>query len=291
MGRRRSAAALAQLVPASRLVTLTGAGGCGKTRLALEVAAGLLGEFADGVWWVDLAALADTDLLAGAVASAMGISETSGAPLAGVVAGRRTLVVLDNCEHLVDACAALCQTLLEAGPRLVVLATSREPLGLDGETTWRVPSLSVAEESAPTTSLIDCEAARLFVDRATHARPTFRLSDEGARTLVRICRRLDGIPLAVELAAARTRVLTLEQIATGLDDRFRLLVSGWRTALSRQRTLEVVRLVAQGLTNPQIGQRLFVTPGTAKTHLAHVFTKVGVSTRAELATEATRRGI
>jgi predicted ATPase/class 3 adenylate cyclase/DNA-binding CsgD family transcriptional regulator len=239
IGREQEIRTVTELVERDRLVTLTGAGGCGKTRLALQVAAGLVADHPDGVWWVDLAAISDPDLVPNTVGAAMGIREVPGesftATLERVCANRHTLVLLDNCEHLIEACAELCDVILRSCPRLVVLATSREPLGVDGETTSRVPSLSVAEG---TEALEQSEAVRLFCDRAERARPTFALTEENAEAVAQICRRLDGIPLAIELASSRIRALTPEQIALGLDDRFRLLSGGTRTALPRQRTLE-----------------------------------------------------
>jgi non-specific serine/threonine protein kinase len=195
------------------------------------------------VWLVALAALTDPMLVTGAVASALDVSEQSGQPLVETLAARLrgtpVLLVLDNCEHLVEACARLTQTLLEACGDLRVLATSREALGVAGEAVWQVPALSVSAPGGAVgvEELLASEAARLFVDRAALARPGFEVTDQTAPAIARLCRRLEGIPLAIELAAARMKVLTVDQILERLDDRFRLLAGGSRTAPSRQQTL------------------------------------------------------
>jgi predicted ATPase/class 3 adenylate cyclase/Tfp pilus assembly protein PilF len=271
IGREREIEELRALLDGSaetsspRLVTLLGPGGCGKTRLALQVAADLLDAYRDGVWQVELAALTDPTLVPQAVASAVGVREEPGRPLSATLIEyfqpRQLLLVLDNCEHLVAASAALVHELLRTCPRLRVLATSREVLGVPGEMGWRVPSLSLPEErkgsaqrpvpgarSGPgtghralgTESLMACEAPRLFIERARSSQPQFALTEENARAVVQICRRLDGLPLAIELAAARVRLLPVEQIAARLDDRFRLLSAGSRTLLPRQQTLRAL---------------------------------------------------
>ena len=219
-----------ELLTQNRLVTLTGAGGAGKTRLAIEVARQLSGEFGDGVWYVDLAPITDPNVVPIAVARAFELPDQPGRStmdaLLRFVRDRQLLVVLDNCEHLLDASAELVVALLGGAPGLTVLATSREAIGVAGELGWRVPSLSLADE-----------AIELFADRARHARPDFTLTDDNAATVAEICARLDGLPLAIELAAARVRALSLAEIVESLHDRFRLLTGGARTAVRRQQTL------------------------------------------------------
>lgn len=259
VGRRRELAQVIALVEkGTRLLTLTGAGGSGKTRLALQVAADLADDYAEGAWLVELAPLADPDLVPQAVATALGLRESmrprprQGAPragegsswaiwlerLAGYLQGRQVLLVLDNCEHLVEACARLVEALLRGCPGLQVLATSREALEVAGEVVWQVPPLSMPEpgEASPA-ELLGFESVRLFVDRARAAQPGFALGPENAEAVAQICRRLDGIPLALELAAARLKTMSPAQVAARLDDRFRLLTGGSRTALARQQTL------------------------------------------------------
>jgi predicted ATPase/class 3 adenylate cyclase/DNA-binding CsgD family transcriptional regulator len=218
------------MLAASRLVTVSGAGGAGKTRLAVEVANRMTTEFADGVWYVDLAPITDPGVVPATVASALGAPENPTYSTTECVAqfiGRRAmLVVLDNCEHLLDATATIASTLLDACQAVTILATSREPLGLAGEATWRVPSLSLSDE-----------ALELFVDRARLVRPDFTLGPDNAESVAEICRRLDGMPLAIELAAARTRALSPSELLESLHDRFRLLTGGARTAMQRQQTL------------------------------------------------------
>jgi predicted ATPase/class 3 adenylate cyclase/DNA-binding CsgD family transcriptional regulator len=230
VGRGAEIDAVRQSLAANRLVTLTGAGGVGKTRLAIQVAGQMAGDFDDGVWYVDLAPIADPDLVPVAMAGALGLQEQPGhsttETLIRFVKSRRMLVVLDNCEHLLEVTAALTTALLSACPGLTLLATSREPIGVDGEVIWRVPSLSV-----------DDEAVELFADRARRARSDFVMTDENLNAVQEICRRLDGMPLAIELAAARVRALSLEEIAGSLHDRFRLLTGGRRMAVRRQQTL------------------------------------------------------
>jgi predicted ATPase/DNA-binding CsgD family transcriptional regulator/class 3 adenylate cyclase len=228
VGRSGELAELERLLEAQRLVTIAGAGGCGKSRLALQAAASLASRWPDGVWWVDLGGISDQHQVVELVASTLRVLvDPSGDPLtalAGQLAGRRLLVCLDTCEHVLEACATLVDALLRAGAELSVLCTSREPLGVAGETVWRVPSL------------VEDDAVRLFADRAALVRPaTERGADDTEITT--ICRRLDGIPLAIELAAAWTRALTPTQIVAGLDDRFRLLTGGPRVATPRQQTL------------------------------------------------------
>jgi non-specific serine/threonine protein kinase len=246
IGREREVARVVELLGAARLLTLTGSGGVGKTRLALAVARATADRHPDGVAWVDLAPLADSALVAPAVAAAFGIRDAPGqaprdALLAGL-AGRRALAVVDNAEHLVDAVARLVEALLQGCPGLTALATSREPLGLAGEVTWRVPSLAAPDPAAPTDparldELAAVPAVALFLDRTRAALPDFALTERNATAVAEICARLDGIPLALELAAARVAALGVEPLAARLDGRFRLLTGGHRTALPRQQTL------------------------------------------------------
>ena len=283
IGREQEIAEARRLLSATRLLTLTGAGGVGKTRLSYEVAGSLLDPplrpeqapgaanghaYRDGVWLVELAALADATQVPLALAAVLGVREEAERPLiATLVDALRTeqlLLVLDNCEHLIEACAELADTLLRACAGLRILATSRQALGIAGETTFRVPSLALSARPAtatapnprmdseynpdagarPTAESIDrasaSEAVHLFVERARAVRPAFRLTDRNAPAVEQICRRLDGIPLAIELAAARVAVLGPEQIAARLGDRFRVLTGGSRTALPRYRTLRAL---------------------------------------------------
>lgn len=249
IGREREMKEVKALLKETRLLTLTGSGGCGKTRLALQVAADLLEDYPDGVWFIDLSVLTDPALVPSTVAATLGIYEKSGQPtltaLAEAMKSRTLLLILDNCEHVVGACAQLAETLLRACTAIRILATSREALGIAGEVAWRVPSLSLPQphELASVDSLAritQYEAVRLFVERAETASSDFRVTPHNVGAIVQICRRLDGIPLAIELAAARVKVLSVEQIAARLDDRFRLLTGGSRTALPRQQTLRAM---------------------------------------------------
>jgi predicted ATPase/class 3 adenylate cyclase/DNA-binding CsgD family transcriptional regulator len=230
VGRQAEMVELRQLVTDNRLVTLTGAGGAGKTRLAVEVASQLTGEFGDGIWYVDLAPITNPVVAPVTVARTLGLPDQPGRStmeiLQRFIGDKTVLLLLDNCEHLLDACGAMVVELLNACPHLTVLATSREPLSVPGEVSWRVPSLPLADE-----------AIDLFADRARRARPDFVVNQGNTATVEEICRRLDGMPLAIELAAARVRALSLSQIVDSLHDRFRLLTGGARTAVRRQQTL------------------------------------------------------
>jgi predicted ATPase/class 3 adenylate cyclase len=247
IGRQREVAAVRELVTFQRLLTLSGTGGAGKTRLALQVAADLVDTFKDGVWLVEMGPVADPALVPQAVATVLSVREEPGrSPLSTLVEfarSRHMLLLLDSCEHVVQACAELANRLLRAAPDLHLLVTSREVLGIDGETTWRVPSLSLPPPPPPpppTEGLDQYEAVGLFLERATAASTNFRLTAQSAPAVLEICARLDGIPLAIELAAARVRMLSVEQIASRLDDRFRLLTGGSRANMPRQRTLRAL---------------------------------------------------
>jgi predicted ATPase/transcriptional regulator with XRE-family HTH domain len=238
VGREEELAAVRRVQAGTRLLTLIGAGGCGKTRLALQLAGELPWAYPHGVWFVDLAPLADPTLAPQAVAATLQISITGQQPVIDSVTAaleaRHLLIILDNCEHLLPACAVLAETLLRACPHLEILATSREVLGIGGETVWRVPPLSLpggASEAAAG------DAVQLFVERARLRWPELALTPDAAAAVASICRRLDGMPLAIELAAARIDVLSMAQIAERLDDRFRLLTGGGRTAVPRHQTL------------------------------------------------------
>ena len=228
----------------SRLVTLTGAGGAGKTRLGLQVAAGLLDGTGDGVWFADLAPLGDPDLVAVTVADVLGVRQEPGRPvldtLVEAVGERSLLVVLDNCEHVIGACAKLADALLRGCPNLALLATSREPLGIDGEQVYRVPSMRTPADGDDAEAIRASEAVRLLEDRAAAQGVPLARDEPTAAVAGRICRRLDGIPLAIELAAARLRVMPAAELDARLDERFALLTGGSRAALPRQQTLRAM---------------------------------------------------
>ena len=240
IGRDRERAEVAAMLGEHRLVTLTGSGGCGKTRLAVRVARDVLDSHPDGTWLVELAPITEAELVAQAIASVLGLREEPGRALEGAlishIRGRRMLVVLDNCEHLVAATAALAGRLLAACPELTILATSREPLGVPGEVGWRVPSLGLPDAQAADDPG-EYEAVRLFLERAGASGPGSGFASGDVEAAVEICRRLDGIPLAIELAAARVGVLSPRQIADRLGDRFQLLTGGNRVSVRRQQTL------------------------------------------------------
>ena len=242
MGREREMAEIGRDLASTRLLTLTGAGGSGKTRLALEVARGLLTRYPDGVWLAELAPLSEGALVPKEVAGALGVSERPGQPLTGTLAevlgDRELLLVVDNCEHLLEATARLVDTLLDSCPHLSILATSREAIGVEGETRWLVPPLSVPGEESSSEKLQGYESVRLFVERAGGRDPSFSPDPRNVRAVAEICGRLDGIPLAIELAAARVGTLSLEQISSRLGSSLDLLTRGGRTAEPRQRTLK-----------------------------------------------------
>ena len=243
VGRERELAELKVMLAESRLLTLTGPGGCGKTRLALQAATHLAEDFDDGVGFVELASLSRPEVIAESVARAVDVRWGAGLSPAEALldhlAPREMLLLLDNCEHLIEGCAGLADALLRTCPGLTVLATSREALRIPGERAWIVPSLSLPDVGSTQglEEMMRHEAVRLFVERAAAAAPGFSLTDENAPAVARVCERLDGIPLAIELAAARCRVLTPAQVSSRLDDCFLLLTRGSRVALPRQRTL------------------------------------------------------
>jgi predicted ATPase len=243
VGRDREVAEIERLLSDRQLLTLCGPGGAGKTRLALAVAQDLAEGLGGGVWWVELAPISDPELVPRAVASALGVHEAPDLSpteaLVDNVKSRKSFLVLDNCEHLVEACADLADILVVTCPDLKLLATSREPLRVAGETNFMVPSLSVPGpgRSPSTEDLAGYEAVQLFIERARAVDSGFALTEGNAAAVARLCDKLDGIPLAIELAAARTKVLTVEQILEKLEDPLGLLTTGNRTAAARHRTL------------------------------------------------------
>jgi len=246
VGRERELAEVKRALGTTRLLTLIGPGGIGKTRIGLHVAAEMMDEHPDGVWFVDLAPLTDAQLVPHALARVLGVVEEAGRPVTEAIVkylkDRRELILLDNCEHLLHACADLATQILRNAPNVRILASSRELMHVAGETSFPVPTLSVpdADRRVTADALPHFESARLFIDRATAVKPAFRVTEQNAGAIADICRRLDGIPLAIELAAARVRALSVDAIAARLSDRFKLLAGGDQSALPRQQTLRAL---------------------------------------------------
>ncbi len=244
VGREKEILEVTQMLKQSRLLTLTGSGGTGKTRLSLQVASGILEQFKDGVWLIELAPISEPALVPNTVANVLRLRVEDSRPLMDVVMDwlrdKEALFILDNCEHLIDACAQFANSILQLCRGVRILASSREALGIAGEAAYRVPSLPTPNEPLDIHQLETFDSVKLFIQRATLTLPTFQLTDENASFVAQICHRLDGIPLAIELAAARVRALSVEQIAERLDDRFRLLTGGSRAALPRQQTLRAL---------------------------------------------------
>jgi predicted ATPase len=245
VGREREMAEIKRALAMTRLLTLTGVGGSGNTRLALEVARDLVGAYPDGVWLVELTGLSEPALVPQAVATTLKVREQPGRPLLDTLLDalhdKEMLLLLDNCEHLIDAAARLAEALLDSCPRLRILATSREPLGVADELSWIVPPLSApsAQQSPTVKELEGYESARLFADRASSRHPGFELTSENATAVAQVCARLEGIPLAIELAAARIGMLSAEQISERLGHSLKLLTDGGQTAERCHQTLRV----------------------------------------------------
>jgi predicted ATPase/class 3 adenylate cyclase len=246
IGREKEMKFIKEELKLHRLLSLTGAGGAGKTRFALQTAAEVIDEFENGVWFVDLSALKDIALLSSTMITALGIKEesmkTSDETLIDYLKDKEILIILDNCEQLINACALLTERLLSSCPRLKMISTSREAMNCGGEFTYRIPPLTQPDPNQNNTpeELIQYESVRLFIERALSVNPNFRVTNENAPALAEVCSRLDGIPLAIELASARTKILSIEKIYERLDDRFNLLTGGKRTALPRQQTLRAL---------------------------------------------------
>jgi len=257
LGRERDLEEVKSLIGSHRLLTLSGAGGIGKTRLAVQAGADLIDRYPDGVWFADLAPISDPQLVASVVAKVVGIAQTEQRRVDEAIPQwlkrKQLLLILDNCEHVIQAAAELAAAVLGAAPLVRIVATSRQALGIGGEVVYRLPSLALPETltglSAETASAYG--AIALFVDRATASDTRFVLSDDNAAIVAEICRRLDGIPLAIELAAARVRVLSISNLAQRLNERFKILTEGSRTALPRQKTLGALIEWSYGLLNPQ----------------------------------------
>lgn len=241
IGREKEIEQIKERLVKNRLVTLTGSGGVGKTRLSIQVASELLSEYPSGVWLVELAPITDPALVIPTVCAVLDVTPQGNTSpltvLTDYLRAKKILLVVDNCEHLIDACAQLCDSLLHACSNLRIIASSREALGLDGENAYRVPSLSLPASPHELNAVRESEAVKLFVERAMALLPEFRLTEKNASYITQICQRLDGIALAIELAASRVKILKADQIAARLDDAFRLLTGGSRTALPRQQTL------------------------------------------------------
>ena len=262
VGRETELAEVKKLLQDVHILTLIGPGGTGKTRLSIQSASELLTNYSNGVWFIELAPILDPLLVPRTIAITIGLREEPQRPVIDMLCDylheKKMLIILDNCEHLVNACAQMANQILQAAPHVCILASSREALGIAGEVTYRVPSLGLPDiNHLPSVkSLSQYEAVKLFIDRATSAIPSFSVTNENAPFLAQICSRLDGIPLAIELAAAKVRVLSVEQIAKRLDDRFRLLTGGSRTALERHQTLRAAIDWSYNLLSP-IEQLLF----------------------------------
>ena len=282
VGRERQLSELRQLLSRARVITLTGAGGVGKTRLALQLAASMLDGSGDGAWFVDLAPLTDATLVAAKLAGVLGVPEQPGRSLLqsliAACGDRQLLVILDNCEHVIGEAANVADQLARGCPRMIILATSREPLAIEGEHLYRVPSLFVPPASADPDRLLACDAVRLFADRARQQRSDFAVDPHNASAVGRLCRRLDGIPLAIELAAARLRTLPLDEIDNRLDQRFRLLTGGHRITTPRQQTLQALIDWSYDLLDPgeqEMLERLSVFAGGFDLHSAEAVAGAG----------------
>ena len=264
IGREKEIVDVIHLLEKSRMVTLIGPGGTGKTRLSMQVASEVVDQYPDGVWLVELAPILDALLIPRTIASAIGLRDEPQRPvidmllLCDYLRDKELMLILDNCEHLIEASAQLADWLLHACPKIRILASSREALGMSGERLYLVPSLQLPDSLSPLTveSLSQCEAVRLFTERALAATQNFRLTDQNASSVAQICHHLDGIPLAIELAAGKIRALSAEQIAQRLDDRFHLLTGGSRTAQPRHQTLQAAIEWSYNLLSP-IEQTLF----------------------------------
>ncbi|HEY2656518.1 MAG TPA: BTAD domain-containing putative transcriptional regulator, partial [Solirubrobacteraceae bacterium] len=282
VGREHELSELRQLLSRARVVTLTGPGGVGKTRLVLELAASMMDEPGDGIWFVDLAPLTDATRVAAPLAGVLGVREQPGRPLLqsliAACRARQLLVILDNCEHVIGDAAKVADQLVRSCPRMIILATSREPLAIEGEHLYRVPPLFVPPADADPDRLLACDAVQLFADRARQQRSDFAVDSDNASAVGRLCRRLDGIPLAIELAAARLRTLPLDEIDNRLDQRFRLLTGGHRVKPPRHQTLQALIDWSYDLLNPEeqeMLERLSVFAGGFDLHSAEAVAGAG----------------